>query len=83
MDEALIRQVRPCFEELREVLPIVYGALDWEQKSTLLKALIEARDHPPGFRVSFDIQRISPAERDYLKAIGIGPFADGETPDAR
>jgi len=77
-----MHDIRHTFEQHRDQLSMLYAALDWEQKAVLLKALIEANDHPPGFVVSYDIGRVTPAEREYLRAIGIGPFPDTEGPDA-
>lgn len=74
---------RAFFDLWRNDLQRIYGDLDWEQKSALLRALIEAGDHPPGFSVAFDIERLSVAERQYLRDIGVGPFPDEETTDAR
>ena len=78
-----VSQMRLSFEKVRPSLSTIYEALDWEQKASVLKALIEAGDHPPGFHVAFDLSRTSEAERAYLRAIGIGPFSDGNAADAR
>lgn len=74
---------RALFDANRSNLQEAYAALDWEQKAALLRSLIEAGDHPPGFGVTFSIATLTAGERDYLRSIGIGPRPEQETPDAR
>lgn len=75
-----LAEIRGVFERHRKSLAEIYGLLDWEQKASLLRAMIEAGDHPPGFTVSFDVGRISEAELAFLRSVGIGPF-DDEVPN--
>lgn len=62
---------------------IDYARLTWPEKAALLRTIIEAGDHPPGFKVSFDLAGTTAAERQYLREIGVGPFPDAELRDAR
>lgn len=70
-------------EEFLDHLTDSYARLTWPEKANLLRAIIEAGDHPPGFEITFKVERCTPAEQQYLKDIGIGPFGDGGVPDAR
>lgn len=74
----LASELRAAADEQPEIFGLIYRALRWDQKAQLLKAIIAEGDHPPGFRVSFDISVLSAAERDYLMAIGIAPRKDPE-----
>jgi len=69
-------------DEIFDHLALFYARLTWPEKAHLLRSIIEAGDHPPGFEISFDIERMTPAERQYLKDIGFGPYRDGENSDA-
>lgn len=70
--------IRAEFDADPELFGLMYRALRWDQKAQLLKAIIAEGDHPPGFRLSFDISALTAAERDYLTAIGIAPRKDPE-----
>lgn len=70
--------IRAALDAEPELFGLLYRSLRWDQKAQLLRSIISEGDHPPGFRVSFDVSSISDAERKYLNAIGIGPKPDRE-----
>lgn len=73
-----VNALRAALDAEPELFGLMYRSLRWDQKAQLLKAIIAEGDDPPGFRLSFDISALTPAERDYLTAIGIAPRKDPE-----
>ncbi|GAA0760610.1 hypothetical protein FHS52_001086 [Erythromicrobium ramosum] len=74
-----ITEVREALDAEPELFGWLYRSLRWDQKAQLLKAIIGEGDHPPGFRVSFDVSAISEAERNYVNVIGVAPKKDPES----
>ncbi len=69
-------ELRASLDARPELYAEIYRSLRWDQKAELLKAIIAEGDHPPGFRISFDVSSISAAELQYLRAIGAAPKHD-------
>jgi hypothetical protein len=74
-----VTDIREALDAEPELFGLLYRSLRWDQKAQLLKAIISEGDHPPGFRISFDLSEISEAERNYLNAIGVAPKKDTES----